>query len=256
MLSRQLSLFGKTILINTLILAKTTFLSNIFSTPQITIHKIHKINFQYLWQNKTPEAIARKTLFLAKSKGSLYLKEIEAHNFAMRTKHLLSLKQKENQPPWMCLAIYWVEKDIYNYYQEFRHIQNNNIKTNKMPRLYYRDIIYQIKTQNPNIPNLKNETETIYKEILEKGSQNHTISGEKKWKEKITNIEFNKIWKNTYLSYSKPYTKDLLFKILHYATQTNNYVYRISRNKTDIKPYCDYCNLVEDNIHLLQHVNE
>ena len=123
-----------------------------------------------------------------------------------------------------------------------------------MPPFYYIDIIYQIKTQNPNIPNLKNETKTIYKKILEKGSQNHTISGKKKkkkkWKEKIINIEFNKIWKNTYLSYSKPYTKDLLFKILHYAIKTNNYIYRLSRDKTDLKPYCDSCNLIEDNIHL------
>ena len=49
--SRQLSLYGKAILINTLILAKTTFLSNVFPIPEKIINKIHKNIFGYRWQN-------------------------------------------------------------------------------------------------------------------------------------------------------------------------------------------------------------
>ena len=88
MSTRQLSLYGKTVLINTLILAKTTFLINAFPIPEQIIKKIHTNIFQYLWQNKTPEPIARKTLFLPKNKGGLNIKETEAHNLAMRIKHL------------------------------------------------------------------------------------------------------------------------------------------------------------------------
>ena len=54
MSTRQLSLYGKTVLINTLILAKTTFLINVFPIPEQIIKKIHTNIFQYLWQNKTP----------------------------------------------------------------------------------------------------------------------------------------------------------------------------------------------------------
>ena len=88
MSTRQLSLYGKTVLINTLILAKTTFLINVFPIPEQIIKKIHTNISQYLWQNKTPEPIARKTLFLPKNKGGLNIKETEAHNLAMRIKHL------------------------------------------------------------------------------------------------------------------------------------------------------------------------
>ena len=73
MSQRQLSLYRKSILINTLILTKTTFLSNIFPIPEKIIQKIHKIIFQYLGQNKTSEPIARKT-FLPRSKGGLNIK--------------------------------------------------------------------------------------------------------------------------------------------------------------------------------------
>ena len=96
-------------------MAKTTFLSNVLPIPEQVIQKIHKHTFQYLWYNKKQEPIARKTLFLPKNKGGLNLKEIEAHNYAMRIKHLLTLKQKENKPAWIQIATYWLAKDIYNY---------------------------------------------------------------------------------------------------------------------------------------------
>ena len=52
----------------------------------------------------------------------------------MRIKHLLTLKQIENQPPWKHIAIYWLGKDIYNYNKEFNLWKSSNItKTNKMP---------------------------------------------------------------------------------------------------------------------------
>ena len=109
---RQLSLYGKALLINTLILAKTTFLSNVLPIPGTITEKVHKNIFHYLWQNNVPEQIARKTLFLAKNKRDLNLKEPEAHNLPMQIKYLLSLKQKEKQPPWMHIATYWLGRHI------------------------------------------------------------------------------------------------------------------------------------------------
>ena len=78
-------------------------------------------------------------------------------------------------------------------------------------------MIYYIKTQHPQLPNLKNKTKTIYQNIVEKGSENHTINGEKKWKEKLINLDFTKIWKNTFFSYSKP--KEKIYYRKYYTTQ-------------------------------------
>ena len=74
---------------------------------------MHKKIFHYTWINKNNEPISRKALFLPKKKGDINIKEPEAHNLAMRTKHLLKLKYKENQPPWTYLATYWLAKDIH-----------------------------------------------------------------------------------------------------------------------------------------------
>ena len=47
--SRKLSFFGKAITLITPILAKKTFLSNIFPIPENIVTKIHKNIFKYIW---------------------------------------------------------------------------------------------------------------------------------------------------------------------------------------------------------------
>ena len=95
---RELSLMGKTVILNTLILAKTAYLSNIFPIPQNILTQIHKQIFHYIWP-KNQEHIARKTFFLPKNKGGINNKEPEVHNLAIRIKHLLNLKYKKTNLP-------------------------------------------------------------------------------------------------------------------------------------------------------------
>ena len=102
--SRQLSRNGKAILLNTSILAKWAYLTNVLLIPDEILTKIHKIIFQYLWQNKKVEPIASKTTFLPKQKVVLNIKEPNIHNLAIQLKHLQTLQKNKNQPPLIYLA--------------------------------------------------------------------------------------------------------------------------------------------------------
>ena len=104
--SINVSLNERAIILNTLKLAKSAYLSNVYPIPDNIPNKIHKVIFQNLWQNNQIEPIARKKTFLPKSKGSLNIKEPNTHNLAMKIKHLQMLQNHENQPPWMFLATY------------------------------------------------------------------------------------------------------------------------------------------------------
>ena len=154
---------GKAIILNTLTLAKTAYLSNVFPIPREILTQIHKQIFHYIW-SKNQELIARKTLFLPKNKGGITIKEPEVHNLAMRTKHLLNLKYKKIQPRWTHLATYWLAKDIHKFGKENNHLRSNNrVKTiNQKPPLYYNDLINYIKTQNPNLPKIEAYTILLY----------------------------------------------------------------------------------------------
>ena len=246
---RILSLYGKTVLINTLILSKTSYISNVFPMNAEITNKIHNKVFTYLWKNKNTEPIARKAIHLKQKSGGLNLIEPEAHNYAMRIKYLLTLKQKEKLPSWKNLATYWLTMDIHNYTKEYNFLMNNDrTKTlNRKKPFYYNDIINYIKNQNQNIPKIKPETKIIYKKIIEEGSKQHTIVGERQWKKHIPNINFEKIWKNTYKSYGHSFTKDLHYRLLHYSTKTKMYMHKCSKDKN---PNCDYCGFTEDNLYL------
>ena len=87
LIPRLLSLNGKLIIMNTLILSKTSYLSNVFPIDAKTTSEIHKNLFKYLWNNSNSEPITRKTMFLKKKFGGLNLIEPEAHNFTMQIKH-------------------------------------------------------------------------------------------------------------------------------------------------------------------------
>ena len=75
--------------------------------------------FKYFWKNKISEPIARKTIYLKKKLEGVNLIEPETHNYTIRIKHLLTLKQKHKPPPWKSLANYWLTIDIHNYSKEY-----------------------------------------------------------------------------------------------------------------------------------------
>ena len=91
---RHLSLRGKAILLNTMILSKITFLSNIFPIPTHALTQIETKIFKNIWPFTTKEPIARKTLYLPKIQGGIGLLEPQKHGLAMRLKYFLLLKDE------------------------------------------------------------------------------------------------------------------------------------------------------------------
>ena len=149
---RILSLKGKVQIINTLILSKTSFLSNTFPIDLQTTLIIQEKIFKYLWNNKQ-EQIARKTIFLLKRLGGLNLLEPQAHNIAMRIKHILKIKQNTNTLTWENIATYWLALDLHKISKSYQFLMSNNrVKTvNRNKPFYYNDIIYYIKNENTKI---------------------------------------------------------------------------------------------------------
>ena len=93
---RNLSLKGKTIVINTLILSKLWFMANIFPIPEDLILEINKFVFVYLWKGSVAQSIARETLFLPRDRGSLRILVPLIQGQALRIKYLLQLGKKDN----------------------------------------------------------------------------------------------------------------------------------------------------------------
>ena len=95
---RHLSLKGKTIIINTILLSKLWYLCSVFPLPKDLLQGINKIIYTFLWNNKIPERIAQETLFLPRKRGGLGILVPSIESQALRTKYLLQLgKEKQQQ---------------------------------------------------------------------------------------------------------------------------------------------------------------
>ena len=68
---RNLSLKGKAIVINPLILSKLWFIANVFPIPKDLVPQVNKIIFRYLWKGSAVEPIAQETLYLPRDRGGL-----------------------------------------------------------------------------------------------------------------------------------------------------------------------------------------
>ena len=102
------------ILLNTVILSKATFLSNIFPIPDQVLKQIETKILKHILQFSKKEPRARKTIFLPKTQGGVGRIEPKNHRAAMRIKHFLIIKEEHNQENWILLARYFYQPNSIN----------------------------------------------------------------------------------------------------------------------------------------------
>ena len=133
---RNLSLIGKDIILNTLILAKTVFLSNVFPIPKEILTQLHTKTYQYIWQDKKITNSKKNTFSPQKRRRYKYKRT----GF---TQYSGAIKRSPKFPPWTYLATYWLAKDIDKFGKEYNYLKNNNrIKAiNQETPFYCNDLI-------------------------------------------------------------------------------------------------------------------
>ena len=66
----------------------------------------------------------------------------------------------------------------------------------------------------------------------------------------MSQIPWNTIWKNAFFSYTWPENNNTLYILLHYATRTNDHIFRWTNQKHLKNPTCKYCKNIENIKHL------
>ena len=145
---RHLSLKGKTMIINTILLSKLWYVCSVFPLPKNLIPEINKIIFKFLWNNENPEPIARETFVLPRERGGLGVLVPSIESQALRIKYLLKLGKENINSIWTYLGRYWVASKIHNFTPEWNFLKKSNYPKNYNPYIptYYEHIIKLTKT--------------------------------------------------------------------------------------------------------------
>ena len=180
---RNLSLKGKTVVINTLILSKLWFIANVFPTPKDFIPEINKIIFGYLWKGSAAEPIARETLFLPRDRGGLGIFMPLIQGQALRLKYLIQLGKQDSNNIWTYLGRYWVSSKIHNFTLDWQFLRSNVIPKNYDSYVpdCYSDKLPLTKDNIKDILKREATTKNIYRTILDKHTKNYEIAFEMKW---------------------------------------------------------------------------
>ena len=91
---RHLSLKGKAIIINTILLSKLWYVSNVFHIPKDLLSKINEIIFKFLWNNKTGTNSMRNPLSPKRKRSSWNTGTIHTKRSVKNKIYLTTWKQK------------------------------------------------------------------------------------------------------------------------------------------------------------------
>jgi len=107
MTTRNLTLKGKAVMLNSVILSKLWYKAAILGIPRKYLSKLNKVITKFMWNDGSP-LISRETLELKPHRGGIKLVNISNKLKAMKVKHILDLIYGEIQHPWKSLARYWI----------------------------------------------------------------------------------------------------------------------------------------------------
>ena len=248
---RHLSLKGKTIIINAILLSKLWYVCSVFPLPKNLIPEINKIILKFLWNNKNPEPIARETLFLPRERGGLGILVPSIESQALRIKYLLKLGKENNSNIWTYLGRYWVASKIHNFTPEWNFPKKNNYPKNYDPYIptNYKDIIKLTKTYIKEVKNKSITTKNVCNTIVNNVTKNYLLANEARWN--LINkqvLDWKQIWLNAFSAYNIPYENNLYYKTLHRVIYVNQKTYDNAKQKNNKSPLCAICQKANETI--------
>ena len=208
-------------------------MSSVFPLPRDLLQDINKIIFSFLWNNKNPEPIARKTVFLPRERGVLGILVPSIENQALRTKKLLKLGKENNTNIWAYLGRYWVASKTHNFTHKSNFLKRNTYSKNydqDIPK-FYDDTIKLTKTNIKEIKKKETTTKNIFIAIVNSLTKNYLLARKVRWNTINSQwLNWKQIWLNTYNAYNIPCQNNLYYKILHRILYVNQ---KTSKCKTE-----------------------
>jgi len=243
--TRQLTLIGKVLITNTILLSQLWYVARVLTEmPKHIINEINFHIFKFIWNPSKIEPISRQTNTLPPIAGGLGVFDIKIRLDAYKLEKIAKILQTDVPKPWMSL---------YGYKHDF--VLRREFHANMQSRTH-KEILSRKDTQIHNLvttfisckPNANWDTldlKAIY-EVLQ-NSTKHTISI-------MQNYKAPKTWQNIFTALAlEPiphHLRDMNYRVLHKAVATRDYY----KNKLhfSITDICRVCSSAKETItHIL-----
>lgn len=218
---RNLNLFQKTIILNTLILSKLWYTAQIYPPNNKHIAQIRRICFNFLWKGQF-YSVAKNQLYLPVYKGGLALEDIECKAKSLFIKNVLYAENNSN-----------LNIDEFMMSQ----IDNRNVTRNTREWLKIAD---NLKQQS-----ILNTTRLIYWHLIEGLNVMPRIQNE------LPNIDWETVLDNLSKNFLSSSAKTSLFIILNDLVPTKSKMFRHGIAGVP-SPNCDVCGACDTMQHRIE----
>lgn len=120
---RDLSLYGKSTIIKSLLFPKLTYLMSVLPNPSVKyLTEINSIMFKFLWRNG-PHRIAKNVMYSDKTEGGLRVTNIEIQCMALKIAWVKRLLNGDETDLWKICVNDYIPKEIW-----YGNLRENDIK--------------------------------------------------------------------------------------------------------------------------------
>lgn len=148
--ARDLSLKGRTLVLNTLVLSRVWYLATVISPPAHLVNPLIRLLIDFLWQlskkeNKCIDPIQRLVVYQPLSRGGLNLKNFPLQVQALQLKFIRDITNPDCTHPWVHLARYWIGFRMGALSPDWAFLRNNDfprlIITGNIHSSFYKAIL-------------------------------------------------------------------------------------------------------------------
>lgn len=235
--ARNLSLKGKTQVINTILLSKAWLVGRIYPPIQEITKKINKTIFRYIW-SKEHETVPRVALIQPIENGGLGVLSVEDQSAALQIKDLNDIDAR-NPPYWTYIARFFAAHLIKRTSQRWANLREHH--TNLEIPFHLQNIIKYLYRIYPAINKQQFTVKNIRKCLITTTDTNPKTSVKQKIQSTVCrNINWDKATKANYKTLGSPKHGNVYFKLLHNALPSGENLKHWFRNNT-FNTTCKMC---------------
>ena len=124
--TRDLTLYGKSVILKTLIISQLVYVASILPFPSAqNLDKIKELSNKFLWNGKRSK-IAHNVLINDYDKGGIKLLDVESHLIALKTSWIKRLASLTERPSWAILMKSCVNINLISYFKGNINVKDLN----------------------------------------------------------------------------------------------------------------------------------
>ena len=224
--ARELSLKGRTLVLNTLVLSKVWYLATVIAPPPNESKVLIRAVVDFFWQLSTREnqcidPIQRKILYQPLNKGGMNLKDVDLQVKALQLKFIKNIVDPECTHPWVHLARYYIGFRLSKLHPDWTFLAHNTQRrdeTRNITSKFYKDLIQD--TETLDLSKTSWVTPHIYLSLREKDKEVPLVPhcwGS--WYGHGANL--NRLFTHVHWTDARGAHQDVMWKFIHRIVPTN-----------------------------------